>query len=358
LNLYTYCDNNPIIYIDPSGHKKNKIIVDYFVNVNLVKTPYIKVGSSGSYVLQSEKWLKNLGFNVKVDGKFSKTDAAALTQYEAKNHLKSTNGIIDNKTYSYLMVSNLKNAHKNDVKKGVMTQIELNNYNTYVDNQLKQPQYQNPDYTKDFYAYNYNKLTAYFGGGVEIYSALISLYPGGDAVDIATLANDIVNYQEGDEWKLVADLAALGIDGAGNFADEIIDAAKQAKKAARLSKGASKTGLLNELANSGVKYNADDIVSITKTSNGKLVWLENGNANAGLEHIMNHADEFAAKGISKNQISGFVMDALENGKIVGYQGKGTGRPIYEVVYNGVTQRVAITTGSNGFIVGANPVSIK
>ena len=52
------------------------------------------------------------------------------------------------------------------------------------------------------------------------------------------------------------------------------------------------------------------------------------------------------------------MDTLENGKIVGYQGKGTGRPIYEVVYNGVTQRVAITTGSNGFIVGANPVSIK
>ena len=52
------------------------------------------------------------------------------------------------------------------------------------------------------------------------------------------------------------------------------------------------------MAKSGVKYNADDVVAITKTSNGKLVWLENGNANAGLEHIMNHADEFATKGIS------------------------------------------------------------
>jgi RHS repeat-associated protein len=29
LNLYTYCSNNPIMYIDPSGHKKETSIVDY-----------------------------------------------------------------------------------------------------------------------------------------------------------------------------------------------------------------------------------------------------------------------------------------------------------------------------------------
>lgn len=42
------------------------------------------------------------------------------------------------------------------------------------------------------------------------------------------------------------------------------------------------------------------------------------------------------------------------GHIVGYQGKGTGRPIYEVDYNGTKRRVAVTVGSNGYIVGANP----
>jgi uncharacterized protein RhaS with RHS repeats len=112
--------------------------------------------------------------------------------------------------------------------------------------------------------------------------------------------------------------------------------------------------LLDELANSGVKYNPDDVTAITKAVNGKLVWLETGNEQSGLEHIMSHANDFAAKGISKDEIVDFIMNALSKGEIVGYQGEGTGRPIYEVMYNGVLQRVAITVGSNGYIVGANP----
>lgn len=48
------------------------------------------------------------------------------------------------------------------------------------------------------------------------------------------------------------------------------------------------------------------------------------------------------------------MEAVTKGKIVGYQGRGVGRPIYEPPVNGQTRRIAVTTGSNGFIVGANP----
>lgn len=73
---------------------------------------------------------------------------------------------------------------------------------------------------------------------------------------------------------------------------------------------------------------------------------------------MNYADDFAAKGIPQNQIQDLVMEALSKGEIVGYQGKGQGRPIYEVVFNGQKQRIAIAVGNNGFIVGANPSSIK
>ncbi|KAA9002139.1 hypothetical protein F4V43_13520 [Paenibacillus spiritus] len=115
---------------------------------------------------------------------------------------------------------------------------------------------------------------------------------------------------------------------------------------------------MDELANSGVKYNPNDVVAVTRNADGKLVWIENGNSQAGLNHILNHADDFAAKGISQGQLPEFITKAVSGGKIVGYQGKGTGRPIYEVSFNGQTQRVAITTGNNGFIVGANPVSIK
>ena len=59
----------------------------------------------------------------------------------------------------------------------------------------------------------------------------------------------------------------------------------------------------------------------------------------------------------ESDISNFIMQALKENKIVGYQGTGTGRPIYELIYGGVKQRVAITTSGNGFVVGANPTSL-
>ena len=81
--------------------------------------------------------------------------------------------------------------------------------------------------------------------------------------------------------------------------------------------GGLRTKFLDELANSGVKYNPDNIVAITKTADGRLVWLENG-------------------------------------KVVGTQRT---RTIYEVMYEGKIQRVVISIGDNGFMVGANPKSI-
>lgn len=49
-----------------------------------------------------------------------------------------------------------------------------------------------------------------------------------------------------------------------------------------------------------------------------------------------------------------VLKAVAEGMIVRYQGKGTGRPIYETVINGEVHRLAITVSSDGFMVGANP----
>ena len=143
----------------------------------------------------------------------------------------------------------------------------------------------------------------------------------------------------------VADIAEGAAKGAGNAAED----------AGNVVESGLNSNLLDELANSGVKYNPEDIVAITKTADGKLVWLENGTDTAGLNHIITeHADDFLNKGITQEQIPDYVMNALENGKIVGYQGRGTGRPIYEFTYNGEIHKVAITVGNNGFIVGANP----
>ena len=112
--------------------------------------------------------------------------------------------------------------------------------------------------------------------------------------------------------------------------------------------------LLDELVNSGIKCNIDDVVAVIKITGGRLIWLENGNSKAGLEHIMQHVDQFVAKGISRDKISDFVIYALKNGNVVGIQRT---RTIYEVLYEGKLQRVAISVGENGFIVGANPKSM-
>jgi hypothetical protein len=144
-------------------------------------------------------------------------------------------------------------------------------------------------------------------------------------------------------------------------ADEVAEGAVKAEKALDGAAGTSNlwknVDLLDELASSGVKYSPDDVIAVTKTGNGKLTWLETGNSRAGMQHILNHADDFAKKGIQQNQIQDLVMESVTNGKIVGYQGRGTSRPIYEVVFNGNKHHTAITVSSNGFIVGANPKTL-
>ena len=116
--------------------------------------------------------------------------------------------------------------------------------------------------------------------------------------------------------------------------------------------------LIEEVQANGDKINPSDVIGITKTKDGKIIWLEKGhlgNNPSGLAHILDaHESNFNDKGIKTGDIPDFILTAVSKGKIVGHQGKGIGRPIYEIEYNGETQLVAVTVGSNGYIVGANP----
>jgi len=119
--------------------------------------------------------------------------------------------------------------------------------------------------------------------------------------------------------------------------------------------GGVNPALLNELTTNGVKFTPENVIATARSPSGQVVFLETGSPTAGLQHIIQeHGPEFASMGVSEAQIPSVVMRAVTEGKIVGYQGSGTGRPIYELTINGQTQRIAITTGNNGFIVGANP----
>ncbi|EPB5743579.1 hypothetical protein ACRQNE_001508 [Listeria monocytogenes] len=107
---------------------------------------------------------------------------------------------------------------------------------------------------------------------------------------------------------------------------------------------------MKELAESGVKYNAADVVMITKTVDGKLLWLEKVNASSGLKHIVDgHAVNFADKGIT--DIPSLLNKVLNTTPIkTGSSAKGS---YADYLINGSKYRVAY--GTNGYIVSFYPI---
>jgi len=114
--------------------------------------------------------------------------------------------------------------------------------------------------------------------------------------------------------------------------------------------GGTASGLLDELASSGVKYNPYDVVAVFKNADGKLMWLENGNSKAGLTHILErHADDFTSQGI--NDVPKLLKDVLATQPIkIGSNAKGL---FADYVLNGYYYRVAY--GTNGFVVSFYPI---
>jgi hypothetical protein len=118
-----------------------------------------------------------------------------------------------------------------------------------------------------------------------------------------------------------------------------------------------KAALFAELREAGIKHSPEKVVRIAKQADGKIVFLEEGNAEAGLQHILEeHSLEFADQGIEPDQIPDAIITALTQGKMIGYQGRKKTRAIYEVTFNGNTKYISVTVSDNGYIVGANPRS--
>ena len=118
---------------------------------------------------------------------------------------------------------------------------------------------------------------------------------------------------------------------------------------------AEKAALITELNQASIKHTPEKIVRIAKQPNGKIVFLEEGNTEAGLQHILEeHLEQFADFGIEPDQIPDAVIAAVTQGRIISYQGRKKTRVIYEVIFNGKIQYIAVTVSNNGYIVGANP----
>jgi len=118
--------------------------------------------------------------------------------------------------------------------------------------------------------------------------------------------------------------------------------------------------LVKEAEKEGTKITEADVVNIWKTTlhipgvESEIIFLEKGNSRAGLEHIVQaHGKELLGKGITEAEIPQVLQIATTRGKIVGQQGKKKGRPIFETNHDGKEVYLAITIGSNGFVVGMN-----
>ncbi len=181
----------------------------------------------------------------------------------------------------------------------------------------------------------------------------------GEAAEVANAAVKVVRILK-DLIELAHTVAAT-IEGVSNLGPQMSADLKKfldAKAVAALEKVAPallKQELIDELIASGVKVTPANIIFILKGPDGKIVFLETGDEDSGLAHIYGeHKADFANKGVSKDEIAPLLQKALTEGTVVGYQGRDQGRPIYEVSWNGKMIRIAITVGSNGYVVGANP----
>lgn len=111
--------------------------------------------------------------------------------------------------------------------------------------------------------------------------------------------------------------------------------------------------LFQRLRQNEVQFNPGAVMSVYNHPTRGIIFLEKGNAESGFQHIIErHGKEFATIGIPSEALPDAIFSAITNNEIEGYQGKGQGRPLYR--YN-KTYCFALTIGSNGYIVSANPV---
>ena len=116
-----------------------------------------------------------------------------------------------------------------------------------------------------------------------------------------------------------------------------------------------KQELFDKLKSSGFLFTEDDVVFITEDTSGQLVWLEKGNENAGLLHIIkNHMSDFnSTNNLTEQELPLFLEEVITKGKIINSNPTKNGgyRKIYD--YSGKYYTV-VAMGSNGFIVTAFP----
>ena len=149
----------------------------------------------------------------------------------------------------------------------------------------------------------------------------------------------------------------------GEYAAKVMENEKKLEESAMSSM--IDEGLVKELKENGVKFSREDMVFITRDATGQVVWLESGNSNAGLDHLLHgngttkgHAKDFKnALGLSESEVPRYLHRVITHGVVVSNQLKplANGRLGYtRVYYYGGRYNIITGIGTNGFITSAYP----
>lgn len=164
-----------------------------------------------------------------------------------------------------------------------------------------------------------------------------------------------------------SDEAADALATAARHADDLTDAGKAAENAidssnkldynaisrAQNNSSLRPPALMDELAESGVKYSPDDVVMVTKGSEG-LMWLETGNDSSGWRHIwQRHGDQLLKCGIPESNIPHFLHEVIQLGPLSPPIKDARGCHVF---YEFNNQRYLLVYGTNGYIVSFYPYS--
>ena len=123
-----------------------------------------------------------------------------------------------------------------------------------------------------------------------------------------------------------------------------------------------KETMLKPLINAKLKFNAKDVLFVTKDESNQMIWLEKGNNGAGLNHILSkHANDFLRKhSVTSENIANHINEIVTKGKIEYSRIKSNGTyERFEKLYLHNNEYYLLTgIGANGFIVSAYPVREK
>ena len=116
--------------------------------------------------------------------------------------------------------------------------------------------------------------------------------------------------------------------------------------------------ILSEMKEEGTKFTKEKIVFAARLENGNHIFLETGNTQNGLRHIIDgHAADFERSfGIKPDQLGSFLHDTVAKGRIVtSFRHDTNGREGYRSVYYWKGNYVVVyAISANGYITTAMP----